>query len=190
MRKFTLAVLTVLFSTGLFSQQTITMNKQSYNGEYYYQGEYQLTSYKDDPENGFLPEVGMVTKFVYSNFSSSVSLEEFVINIVDRSDVANHWTELSNEYALFAENVVANEVAEKGTVRIPVEKTATNPEYGDYTLVIQGRISIDNIESVVLSFSDFAVVKDEEPAIYFVECPATNDISNSHIIFTFHNCCY
>ena len=128
MRKFTLAVLTVLFSTGLFSQQTITMNKQSYNGEYYYQGEYQLTSYKDDPENGFLPEVGMVTKFVYSNFSSSVSLEEFVINIVDRSDVANHWTELSNEYALFAENVVANEVAEKGTVRIPVEKTATSPE--------------------------------------------------------------
>ena len=107
MRKFTLAVLTVLFSTGLFSQQTITMNKQSYNGEYYYQGEYQLTSYKDDPENGFLPEVGMVTKFVYSNFSSSVSLEEFVINIVDRSDVANHWTELSNEYALFAENVAA-----------------------------------------------------------------------------------
>lgn len=172
MRKFTLAVLTVLFSTGLFSQQTITMNKQSYNGEYYYQGEYQLTSYKDDPENGFLPEVGMVTKFVYSNFSSSVSLEEFVINIVDRSDVANHWTELSNEYALFAENVVANEVTESGVVRIPVEKTATNPEYGDYTLVIQGRISIDNIESVVLSFSDFSVVKDEEPAIYFVECPA------------------
>lgn len=172
MRKFTLAVLTVLFSTGLFSQQTITMNKQSYNGAYYYQGEYQLTSYKDDPENGFLPEVGMVTKFVYSNFSSSVSLEEFVITIVDRSDAANHWTELSNEYVLLAENVVANEVTESGVVRIPVEKTAANPEYGDYYLVIQGRISIDNIESVVLSFSDFSVVKDEEPAIYFVECPA------------------
>ena len=171
MRKFTLAVLTVLFSTGLFSQQTITLNKQSYEGEYYYEAEVKLTSFKDDQENGFLPEVGMTTKFVYSDFSSSVSLEEFKINIVDRSETANYWKEMSNDYALLAENVVADEVTTSGAVRMPVEKTAENPEEGDYFLVIQGRQSIDNVESFTISFTEFAVEKDLEPSLYFVEYP-------------------
>ena len=102
MRKYILSVVAVVLSVGVFAQTQVELNKQKYNDDYFYQGELALPSYSEDPENGFLPGSGMVVRITYSGFGSSVALNEFKVNLVDRSAIASYWMELGSEYVLLA----------------------------------------------------------------------------------------
>jgi len=102
--------------------------------------------------------------FTYS-FKSSVNIDKLQIVLVDTTEAASHWEELSN-YIVIGEKISANTII-SGTKTITVTKNATSSVVAANTLVFQASKATSSSPKLTFSAFSFGKPGSENPTNYY-----------------------